>query len=126
MAYIGIMKAVNELVYETKHKAVDEFVKFLEASAGENLHLDYDELHSRLQAFKKTIKIEKFDTTKSGELKSANPKKKDRPKRNPSSFNIFIREAMLKLKETQPELGNTDRMRSAIALWNEEKKKKGI
>lgn len=111
MAYIGIVKAVNELVYETKHKAVNEFVKFLEASEV-TLPLD------QVQAYKKTIKI---DTTRSGEKK-----KKDRPKRNPSRFNLFIREAMLKLKESQPELGNTDRMRAAIALWNEEKKKKGI
>jgi hypothetical protein len=122
MAFIGVMKAVNELVYETKHSAVDELVKFLEAS--NNLHLD-QEFHSQVQSFKKTIKIEKVNATRTGELKSP-PKKKDRPKRTPSSFNIFIREAMLKLKESQPDLNNTDRMRAAIALWNEDKKKKGI
>jgi hypothetical protein len=122
MAFIGVMKAVNELVYETKHSAVDELVKFLEAS--NNLHLD-QEFHSQVQAFKKTIKIEKVNATRTGELQSP-PKKKDRPKRTPSSFNIFIREAMLKLKESQPDLNNTDRMRAAIARWNEDKKKKGI
>jgi hypothetical protein len=116
MAFNGVMKAVNELVYESKHSAIDGLVKFL---AENNMHLD-DEFHSKVQDFKKTVKIEKSV----GELKNA-PKKKDRPKRTPSPFNIFIRDAMLKLRESQPELNNTDRMRAAIALWNEEKKKKG-
>jgi hypothetical protein len=117
MAYNGIMKAVSELVYETRHSAIDGLVDFLKV----NVHLDQEFL-AHVQQYKNTIKLDKH---LKNNPKENTQKKKDRPKRTPSPFNLFIREAMLKLKESQPELNNTDRMRAAIALWNEDKKKKG-
>jgi len=114
MAYNGVIKAMNELVCETKHSAIDGFVEFL--SSKTNLDQDF---HSFVQEFKKTIKVEKL-----GGLESN--KKKDRPKRAPSPFNIFIRDSMLMLRTLKPELNNKDRMKAAIALWNEEKKKKAM
>lgn len=110
MAYTGVIKAMNELVYESKLAAVDGLVKFL---GDKKITVDQD-LQAIVQEYKKSIKVEKVG----GEAK------KDKPKRTPSPFNLFIRDSMLMLRTLRPELNNKDRMKAAIALWNEEKKKK--
>lgn len=50
-------------------------------------------------------------------------KKKDVVKKNPSAYNLFIKEAMTKLKEEEPELKNKDLLTRAAKLWQEEKNK---
>jgi len=51
-------------------------------------------------------------------------KKKDVIKKNPSAYNLFIKEAMTKLKEDEPELKNKELLKRATKLWQEEKSKK--
>jgi hypothetical protein len=50
-------------------------------------------------------------------------KKKDVVKKNPSAYNLFIKDAMTKLKEEEPELKNKELLTRAAKLWQEEKNK---
>jgi hypothetical protein len=50
-------------------------------------------------------------------------KKRDVTKKNPSAYNLFIKEAMTKLKEEEPELKNKELLTRAAKLWQEEKSK---
>ena len=107
MAYTDVIKAVNDLVFETKRATLDDLVVFL----GDN-----SEMIAQIQEYKKTIKLDRV-ATKSGGRDTTKPK----IKRKPSLFNLFIRDAMIELKVSQPELNNKDRMRTAIAQWNKQK-----
>lgn len=99
MAYTDVVKAVNDLVFETKRAMLDDLVVFL----GDN-----SEMVAQIQEYKKTVKLDRVAP-------------KPKIKRKPSQFNLFIRDAMIELKVSQPELNNKDRMRSAIARWNAQK-----
>ena len=107
MAYTDVIKAVNDLVFETKRATLDDLVVFL----GDN-----SEMIAQVQEYKKTIKLDRVTTKSKGQDAS-----KPKIKRKPSLFNLFIRDAMIELKVSQPELNNKDRMRTAIARWNKQK-----
>lgn len=43
-------------------------------------------------------------------------------KRQPTQYNIFIKETMLMLASTRPDLIGKERFKYAVLLWNEKKK----
>ena len=52
--------------------------------------------------------------------------KKDKKKRSPSVYNIFVSENMAKLKISEPDMPNPDRLKKASKIWSglsEEEKK---
>lgn len=108
MDYHTVVVAASELVFEAKKSTVDALVAFLD----EKLELD-DDFRGLIAEFKDSIKND-VPPTKS--KKAAAPK----AKRAPSRYNIFIGEAMAKIKVSNPDLSSKDRMKEAIKLWKEQ------
>jgi hypothetical protein len=50
-----------------------------------------------------------------------NGKKKEKKTREPTAYNLFMKETMTKLKEENPELEAKERFSKAAELWNEHK-----
>ena len=51
-------------------------------------------------------------------------KNKEKKTRNPTAYNIFVKETVIKLTETHSHLTPKERFKLAIAMWSENKPKK--
>lgn len=108
MDYQPVIAAASEIVFEAKKTTVDDLVAFLE----DKLEID-DEFRALIAEFKGSLKND-FTPTKG--KKAATPK----TKRAPSRYNIFIGEAMAKIKESSPGLSSKERMKEAIKMWKDQ------
>ena len=73
-----------------------------------------------LEAELKEVKQQTAGTPKD----NTKPKKEEKEKktRAPTAYNIFMKEKMLELKESHPNLSNIERMKMAAECWSESKK----
>ena len=88
-----------------------------------NLVSQLSELVKRVEALETELQEVKQQTA--GTPKdNAKPKKEEKEKktRAPTAYNIFMKEKMLELKESHPELSNIERMKMAAESWSESKK----
>ena len=68
---------------------------------------------------KKPVGIKKTTVSKTKEKSDDGEKvKKDRVKRGPTKYNLFIGAQLRKLRKEEPDLKNTDYMKLAIDMWN--------
>jgi hypothetical protein len=49
------------------------------------------------------------------------PSKAEKKTRAPTAYNVFMKDKMLELKNTHPDVTNIERMRMAAAAWTESK-----
>lgn len=114
MALNNVQKALAGLVEETALSTVDKLVTFL----SDKIEID-DEMKTLFDEFKKTtkegIKASFKNSTRKGGAKD------EKKKREPSPYNLFIKEKMAEIKAKKPELKGKDLMKEAIEEW----KKKG-
>lgn len=58
--------------------------------------------------------------------KTSSKKSKSSEKREPSKYNIFVKNEMMRLKAEQPEKSNKEIMSMAAALWNKSKESEPV
>lgn len=116
---IKLNKAIQEVREEAILNAIDAFVATLKAE------FEIDELDTFTETYKAKISQQLKD-----EIKDASKKPKKAPKldadgnlvkREPSEYNKFIKEALIRLKKENPEQSGKDLMTLAAAEWKKSK-----
>lgn len=105
-SYNAVIAATAQLVHEAKLAVIDELVTFFDSKM--EIEDDFKEL---ITEFKGTLKTPEKPKRVKGEKK----------KREPSAYNLFVRDALNELKKEHPEMPSKDRMREALKQWHEHK-----
>lgn len=115
MALNTVHKALAGLVEETAMSTVDKLVTFL----SEKIEFD-DDMKTLFDDFKKATKEEiKASFKNDRSRKSRGGEKK--AKREPSAYNLFIKDKMAEIKVKRPDLKGKDLMKEAIDEWKKTK-----
>lgn len=82
------------------------------------------DLVKRMELLENEVKELKQQSAGSSQTKQTTIKKEEKEKktRAPTAYNNFMKEKMLELKETHPNLTNIERMKMAAEAWTESKK----
>lgn len=115
MALNNVHKALAGLVEDTALTTVDKLVTFL----SDKIEFD-DDMKALFEDFKKTTKEEikaSFKNDRSKKARGGEEKKK----REPSAYNLFIKEKMAQIKAKRPELKGKELMKEAIDEWKKTK-----
>jgi hypothetical protein len=124
MALIKINKAISAAFEEQSLHVLNKFVDALK----EKIEFDED-LEQFVNAFKTTLKDE-FKLAEKATKKSKRSKGSDgasdseaepKKKRAPSAYNLFIKDKMAELKQTNPELKSKELMSAATVEWKKQK-----
>lgn len=116
-AMTKVFKALRELEEEAAMHAIDDFVTELKAS------FELEDIDSFVEAYKKKLTQKLKDEAKEAAKKPKKAVKLDAEghvvKREPSEYNIFIRDAMLRLKSMpeNAEVKGKELMAMAAAEW---------
>jgi hypothetical protein len=116
MAFLKATKAIQALVEETSMSVVDKLMAFLDT----RIEMDED-MKGLFTEFKEQLTGELKETAKAVTKSTKGATKGDKPKRAPSAYNLFIRDKLAELKESDPDMASKDRMKAATALWREHK-----
>ena len=108
-SYSAVVAATAKVVHEASLAVIDNLVEFLDSKV--EIDDDFKEL---IAEFKGTLKAP--TPSKAGRVPKAEKKK-----REPSAYNLFVRDALNELKVSQPELSGKDRFREAMKQWKEHK-----
>lgn len=118
-------KATAVLLEETTASTVDKLAAFL----SEKIEFD-DDMKALFEEFKKTAKEEiraSFKTAAATAGKKGRGGKDaaggEKKKREPSAYNLFIKDKMAEIKAKRPELKGKDLMKEAIVEWKKIHKK---
>lgn len=114
MALNNVNKALAGLVEETALSTVDKLVSFL----SDKIEIDED-MKSLFDEFKKNTKDEIKASFKNNSRKGG--AKEEKKKREPSPYNLFIKEKMAEIKAKKPELKGKELMKEAIEEWKKGK-----
>ena len=106
-SYSAVVAATAKVVHEASLTVIDNLVEFLDSRV--KIDDDFKEL---IAEFKGTLKAP--TPSKAGRVPKAEKKK-----REPSAYNLFVRDALNELKVSQPELSGKDRFREAMKKWKE-------
>lgn len=85
-----------------------------------NSYIDENKTYS-LDEYKKLIVLSYKETLKKNKKTSSSLKDEPRIKREPTIYNIFIREEMQKLKEQNKDIPYKELMKLAAKKWNDQK-----
>lgn len=130
----------NALLHESNENVVDRCIEMI-LDKFANLDPNPDQEPNLDSDFVSKSYLDKFEVNKSeleqlafslkdeitkDHLSNSLQKKKKRnaKKRNPTEYNLFVKEQMNKLKEQNPDLVNKELMIQAARLWNEQKELK--
>ena len=75
----------------------------------------------KIEALEERIKQLELNQSKMGKMK----KKKDpnAPKRPPSAYNLFVKDAMEHIKKENPDISHPEAFKMAATMWREEKER---
>jgi hypothetical protein len=107
-SYNAVVAATAKVVHEASLAVIDNLLEFLDSKV--EIDDDFKEL---VAEFKGTLTA---PSAKVGKVPKAEKKK-----REPSAYNLFVRDALNGLKVSQPELSGKDRFREAMKQWKEHK-----
>ncbi len=110
-SYNAVIAATAKVVHEANLAVIDSLVEFLDSKV--EIDDDFKEL---IAEFKGTLKAPSAKATKADTVPKA-----ERKKREPSAYNLFVRDALNELKVSQPEMTGKDRFREAMKQWKEHK-----
>ncbi len=110
-SYNAVVVATAKVVHEANLAVIDSLIEFLDSKV--EIDDDFKEL---IAEFKGTLKAPSAKATKADKIPKA-----ERKKREPSAYNLFVRDALNELKVSQPELSGKDRFREAMKQWKEHK-----
>ena len=120
---LKVNKAISDMVKSIETSTVEKIKSFIT----EKIATEYDE--EMLEAITKMFdevaeEIKKNSETenmkKSGKKDSGD--KKEKKKREPTEYNLFLKEKMAEIKAAGTTLKGKDLMKAAIELWREKKK----
>jgi hypothetical protein len=100
----AVAKLVDTSVFDAKKDVIDKLIAYLE----ENVEIG-DDVKNHILEFKESIILVATKTTK---------------KRAPNDYNKFMKTTMAELKEKDPSMDSTERMKQASKLYKEYKAKK--
>ena len=118
MSVLAVTKAINLLVEETTVSTIDKLVVYL----SDKIEFD-DDMKKLFDDFKKTTKEELKASQKQEKGKRGGKKVENKKKREPSAYNLFIKEKMAEIKQKKPELKGKELMKEAIEEWKKTPKK---
>jgi hypothetical protein len=101
------MNAVNSVVYDSNVKVLNKFMDYVEEHVEDDSSLKW--LKKWLNEFQSTMEVVKI--TKKG--------KREKGKRAPTTYNMFMSEMMKKFKAENPSLTNKEVMTKTTAAWKE-------
>ncbi len=107
-SYSAVVAATAKVVHEANLAVIDNLVEFLDSKV--EIDDDFKELIAEFKA-----------TLKAPSAKAAKVPKAEKKKREPSAYNLFVRDALNELKVSQPDLNGKDRFREAMKQWKEHK-----
>lgn len=116
MALNTVHKALAGLVEETAINTVDKLITFL----SDKIEFD-DDMKALFDEFKKTTKEEIKASFKNDRSKKGGRSGEEKKKREPSAYNLFIKEKMAQIKVKKPELKGKELMKEAIDEWKKTK-----
>jgi hypothetical protein len=121
-AFAAITAAVDTVVFDAKHKVINDFKTFLE----EKIDFD-DDMKGYFEEFLNSIKkpsppskskkTSKKNATNADEGSASTEKRK----RKPSAYNMYISTKMAEIKANDPSKKGKDLMKAAIEAWNAQK-----
>jgi hypothetical protein len=116
---------VNKMSFEFGIATVDRLREFIMENG---MHVNED-LDTIITNFKNTLQLEMTSTVtnaKANTKKTTSNENQTKPKvvRKPSTYNIFIRDAIMDIKAKNPDMNGSSLMKSATQLWNQQKKEK--
>ena len=118
MDYTNVTKAVVALVADTKTKQFEDLKAFVlgkvDADSAEALTEIFDEYKTTLEA--------SLAADKKKASKPPVAEKKEKVKRPPSEYNLFIGAEMKKLRAATPSMTAKEAMAAAIQAWKAAKK----
>ena len=117
-AFAAITAAVDTVVFDAKHKVINDFKAFLE----EKIDFD-DDMKGYFEEFLNSIKkpsppSKSKKTSKKNAEDSASTEKR---KRKPSAYNMYISAKMAEIKANDPSKKGKELMKAAIEAWNAQK-----
>ena len=84
-----------------------------------------DTFNSNIDLTKEDYTLNDLKNILTDAFKSVKDKKKEAAvKKNPSAYNIFVKQEMQKIKSENPDLGNKEILAVAAKKWQEQKAKK--
>lgn len=110
---VPVASTSTSVVEKTDKTEEFDLLKKLVEDLSERVRILEEKIESREQ-------IEKEEPVKVSK-KDKEPKEEKKP-RAPTAYNIFMKNKMNELKETNPELNNVERMKKAAEAWSESKK----
>jgi len=118
------MKSEKSIKYVDTRNVLDYLTSSLDISNNYTLD-EYKKMITSAykDAMKKTNKEIKKNRAKKDNLENADVKKCDIVKREPTKYNMFIKETILHLKTENPDKPYKDLMKMAADKWNENKTK---
>lgn len=112
----AIVLAMEEVALDTVDKVMQAFKNKFE--------MDESDLNEFANEFKESLKETNKELAKSMTKrgKKSSGEAKEKKKREPTAYNLFIKSKMAEIKETNPEIKGKELMRAAVEAWNAEKK----
>jgi hypothetical protein len=119
MAMSKVNKAISDMVKSIEASTVEKVKSFIT----EKIATEYDE--ELLEAVTKMFEEISEDIGKNSQADNIKKGKKpasDKKKREPTEYNLFLKEKMAEIKAAGTTLKGKDLMKAAIELWREKKK----
>ena len=115
-SYNSIVKAASIVVMEAKRSVIDDLMAYL----NEKVELE-DEFTSMVEEFKAKLIVDQVVDGDNGKKRKGRKSSGDKVKRAPSAYNLFIKDAMAKLREQSPDMTAKARLTEATQMWNKHK-----
>ena len=115
-SYNAIVLAASVVVMDAKRSVIDDLMAYL----NDKVELE-DEFKSMVEEFKATLVVDKVVDGQKGNKRRARKPSEDKVKRAPSAYNLFIKDAMAKLREEYPDMSAKARLTEATQMWKKHK-----
>ena len=115
-SYNSIVKAASIVVMEAKRSVIDDLMAYL----NEKVELE-DEFTSMVEEFKAKLIVDQVVDGDNGKKRKGRKSSGDKVKRAPSAYNLFIKDAMAKLREQSPDMTAKARLTEATQMWKKHK-----
>jgi hypothetical protein len=114
-------ESLNKLMNKQFISIIDACLKqFVELHIENDEDIDEnvkDELKEKMDAFKKSLKESAKESAKLEKKKANHPK----TKKQPSTYNLYMKEKMAELKDTEPVETSSERFKKIAHMWKDEK-----
>ena len=120
ISFNAIKKSVEKAINEGKTKVIDEFEVFVKGEVDDE---SFEPIRELFEGFRERLK--EMNVKLEEEIVASVTSKKnskgagEKTKKAASAYNIFIRDKILELKKSNPELKGQELMRLSTAAWRD-------